>query len=248
MRRSRRETRVLGKLRSLRRSLLALLAVLMVLTAVQLGPRASSAYADEIVICGVKWATREFVTGGPINVIERCEPVLTVSDVTFWDWVFLRFKPANQDKRTIWQGGASTPPYKMVLNAMVGSGTGGGVGAAKVILYNPDGSHLNRTIAARALMQYQPTGSSGWYTCHDSGWKQASTSTYAKRAYIFQYDQPDCGPAYYRTLAAGRFWSISLNKWITRGWIYSPSVWIPWGTAPAEPTSYPTTQTPDTPD
>jgi hypothetical protein len=238
---------VLGKLRSLRRSLLALLALLMVLTVAQLGPGTPSASAEDFG-CTPHWDERRFVTGGPVDIIERCEPVLTIADDTVWDWEFLRFAPANQDKRTTWAGGASSPPYKMVLNAMVGSGTGGGVGAAKVILYNPNGSHLSRTIAARALMQYQPNPSSSWYTCHDSGWKQASTSTYAKRAYIFQYDQPDCGPAYYRTLAAGRFWSISLNKWITRGWIYSPSVWIPWGTAPAEPTSYPTTQTPATPD
>jgi len=120
----------------------------------------------------------------------------------------------------------------------------------KVILYNRDGSHLSRTIAARSLIQYQPTGSSGWYTCTDSGWKQASTSTYAMRAYIQQYKEPNCGPAYYRALAAGRFWSISLNKWITRGWISSPSMWItlPVGTTPTEPVSQPTTLTPDTPD
>jgi hypothetical protein len=136
----------------------------------------------------------------------------------------------------------------MVLADLLTRGTGGGASVAKVILYNRDGSHLNRQIAARSLIQYQPSGTSGWYTCKDSGWKQASTSTYWMRAYVMQYTQPDCGPAYYRALAAGRFWSISLNKWITRGWIYSPSMWITYGTGPTEPESRPTTPTPDTPE
>ncbi len=230
------------KLLTLRKSLFALLALLIVLTVAQVGPASAEDYG-----CTPHWGTQVVVTGGPLNIIERCEPVITfVSGDTEWDWVFLRFALANQDQRRIWQGGGSLAPYKMVVNSLVGGGSGGGAGAAKMILYNPDGTHLNRTIAVRDVMQYQPSGSSSWYTCHDTGWKQASGS--AKRTWIWQYDQPDCGPAYYRTLAAGRFWSVSLNKWITHGWLYSPSLWIPWGTAPAEPTSYPTTQTPDTPD
>jgi hypothetical protein len=231
---------MLRKRRSLRKSLLVLLALLMVLTVAQLGPASAADFG-----CTPHWGERRFVTGGPLDIIERCEPVLTIGGDTVWDWVFLRFALANQDKRTIWSGGASSPPYKMVLNALIGGGSGGGAGAAKVILYNPSGSHLTRRIAARALVEYQPTGSSGWYTCHDTGYKERES--YAMRAYVWQYTQPDCGPAYYRTKAAGRFWSISLNAWVTRGWITSPSLWITYGTGPVEAESRPTTPSPNTP-
>lgn len=241
---------MLGKLRRLRRSLLGLLALLMVLTAVQVGPLALPAFAPDLG-CTPHWGLRTIST--PIGpMVERCEPVEQFSDLgrvyTIWDWV--PYDGQGEEQRTLWAGGATSPPYRMVLADLLARGQGGGASMAKVILYNRDGSHLSRTIAARSLIQYEPTGSSGWYTCTDSGWKQASTSTYAMRAYVQQYKEPNCGPAYYRALAAGRFWSISLNKWITRGWISSPSMWItlPVGTTPTEPVSQPTTLTPDTPD
>jgi hypothetical protein len=237
--------------RRMRKSVLVLLALLMVSAVAQLGPGASSAFALDKNNCSPHWATREQVTGTGLNIIERCEPVVEEEDpatgdpVTVWDWTLYRFKSAVNNQRTIWSSGCAYPGYLMVLNDLMSNGSGGGAAGGRVILYDCNGNRLNRTIAARVVIQYYRPD--GWYTCNDSGWRQASQQQSWMSAYLNQWSQPDCGAGSYRALAAGRFWSISLNKWITRGWIYSPSISLSSGTGPAEPTITPT-PTPQTPD
>lgn len=154
-------------------------------------------------------------------------------------------KGAANNQRTNWEGGRTSPPYGMTLTALMSTGTGGGWAAGNVWIYNPDGTPLSRTIAARVVIQY--LRADGWWTCNDSGWKQPSSARDWSTAYIPQYTQPDCGKGSYRALAAGRFWSVSLNRWETRGWITSPTVSLSGGVGPTEPTVEPT-PTPDTPD
>jgi len=48
----------------------------------------------------------------------------------------------------MWSGSRSSPPYMMSLTALMSNGTGGGDGVAKVMILNPNGSLLDRTIAA----------------------------------------------------------------------------------------------------
>lgn len=221
---------MLLKPRGLGKPLLVLLALLMALTVAQLGPGASSAFADrDEDKCSPHWDTREINTGTGLNIIERCEPVFKYYDlttretVTEWDWIHYRFKSATKNERKLWQSGCTSPGYIMVMSDLMSNGSGGGAAGAKVLLYNCNGDQLSRDTGARVVIQYYRPD--GWYTCNDSGWKQTSNGRVA--AYLNQYTQPDCGNGSYRALAAGRFWSLSLDKWITRGWIATPAISLP---------------------
>jgi hypothetical protein len=236
---------MLRKPRSLRRSRLTLLALLLALAAIQLGPLAPAASAEDLYICSPPWAIRVVQLGNGITGKEQCVPVYMGVDGTIWDWRPISAGPGNTNRRTDWFGGRSSPPYRMSLTALMGNGSGGGAAVGKVMIYNPNNTVLKRTIAARVVIQYQrPTG---WVTCRDSGWKQASAASQWMRASLNQYTQPDCGGGSYRALAAGRFYSVSLNRWETRGWIASPSVGLPSTCCVSEETVEPT-PTPDTPD
>jgi hypothetical protein len=211
-----------------------LFSLLIVLTAVQFGPLATSAHAAEDFLdkpCSPPWAEYVIVTGKSVNIRMRCEPYTfqypTGEYYTLWRWSFLRFEPADeadQQRRSVWVGDTS-PAYRAQLSAMVGSGSGGGAAAGKFYIMGRNGEDLDRTIAVRLIMQVQPGPTSGWLTCHDLGWSQQSASS-GKMNFLDQYSQPDCGDGYYRAQVAGRFWSLSLNSWITRGYTYSPAVWV----------------------
>jgi hypothetical protein len=237
--------------RRARKSLLVLSALLMVLTVAQFGLGASPAFADrDENKCGQPmWSTREIVTGTGLNIIERCEPITEYFDpttretVTEWDWVHYKFKTATNNQRTLWQSGCASPGYIMVMSDLMSNGSGGGAAAAKVLLYDCNGDQLSRTTGARVVTQYNRPD--GWYTCNDSGWKQTTNGRVA--AYINQYTQPDCGNGSYRALAAGRFWSVTRNSWITRGWIATPAISLSYSCCTTEPEVTPT-PTPATPE
>jgi hypothetical protein len=227
---------------------LALLALLLVLTVIQLGPLAPAASAyEDLDLCSPHWAYREVSLGNGITGREQCVPVYMGVDGNIWDWRPVSAGPGDTNRKTDWFGGRSSPPYLMSLTALMGNGQGGGAAVAKVMIYNPNHTVLKRTIAARVVIQYYRPAQSAWYTCRDSNWKQASSASQWMRASLNQYTQPDCGGGTYRALAAGRFWSVSLNRWETRGWIYSPSVGLPSTCCVAEETVEPT-PTPATPD
>jgi hypothetical protein len=237
---------LLPRLRRSRRSLVALLALVTLLTATQLGLLATSARAEpQLHLCSPEWAERELATGTGINIIERCEPhpwYFMSLPGTLWDWAFLRFKPADQDKRVIAKRYSSSPPYSMKIQGIFGGGTGGGAAGGNIRLTNPDGTPLNRRIAARAIIEVQPNPSGGFQNCRDSGWKESSSASW-KSAWFNQYTQPDCGKGYYRAQVAGRFWSVSLNKWITSQWHYTTPIWVdgpPICCVATEPTVTPT--------
>jgi hypothetical protein len=234
---------------SLRRSRLALLTLLLVLTAIQLGPLAPAASAyEELFLCSPKWAIREVSLGNGITGKEQCVPVYMGVDGNIWDWRPISAGPGNTNEKKDWFGGRTTPPYLMSLTSLIGNGSGGGAAVSKVMIYNPNHTVLKRTIAARVVIQHWVSvGVGAWYTCTDSSWKQASAAQQWMRASLNQYTQPDCGGGSYRALAAGRFWSISLNRWETRGWVVSPTVSLPTPCCVTEPTVTPT-PTPDTPD
>lgn len=223
---------MLPKLQRMRKSLVVSLALVAVLTAAQLGLLAAPAWAIELHLCNPEWAEREVSFGTSVNIIERCEPHPWIffagtpdeMEGTLWDWAFLRFKPADQDKRVIAKRFSSSPPYSMKIQGIVGGGLGGGIALGNIRITNPDGSPLNRRIAARALTEYAPTPTSGFYNCRDSGWKESSSASW-KSAWYNQGKEPDCGNGYYRAQVAGRFWSISLGKWITSNWHYTSSIW-----------------------
>jgi hypothetical protein len=239
-----------------RKSLLVLSALLLALTVAQFGPGAPAAFAVKVKNkCApyTLWDIREINTGTGLILVERCEEVISYPDpitgekVVVWDWVHYRFKTAPQNQRTLWHNNCDSPGYNMAMSDLMSDGSGGGAAGAKVLLYDCDGNQLARDTGARVVIQYYSTvGVGAWYTCNDSNWTQTSNGRVA--AYINQYTQPDCGAADYRALAAGRFWSLTQNKWITRGWIITPSIYLSMPLVATEPTGTPTTPTPATPD
>ena len=85
------------------------------------------------------------------TVVWRCERFFNGS-VEVWEWEFSRVEPARRDSRTIWRGGASSPPYKMNLQAAIGEGQGGGFAVGSVTIFTADYGNLDRRIAARTIM------------------------------------------------------------------------------------------------
>jgi hypothetical protein len=236
---------VLVKTREIRaRLLIPLITLLLMVAATQLGPVAISyAAPGDVHYCEPEWAIITEVTSTGLNIQYRCEPFTTESGQVIWMWNLYRFVPANNDqRRVIWLKDTS-PPYRLSLNAMVGGIEGGGAAAGSVFITGLDGTDLNRRIASRTIMQVQTGPTSGWLTCHDTGWKEASIQRSWMKSSIDQFSQPDCGNGYYRAQVAGRFWSITLGTWITRGWTYSPAIWVdgpPGSLVDSEPTVTPT--------
>ena len=139
----------------------------------------------------------------------------------YWEWVFSRIEPADRSSRTIWRGGASSPPYKMTLQAAVGEGRGGGFGVGSVTIFTAGYGNLDRRIAARTIVQVQTGPTAPWATCHDTGWREAPSPRSWMKAFVAQGVEPDCGDGYYRAQVAGRFYSETQRRWIQRGWIHS---------------------------
>ena len=239
---------LLPRLRRLRKALLVPLALLVLVSAIQLGPLATLAAAQHVVDkeCEPLGATREWVTGTGINIIDVCIQVPHITDIHGthykWIWDFLRFKPADGDKRVRASRSSTSPPYWMHIQGIFGGGAGGGAAGGRIWITNPDGSRLHRRIAVRVLMEVSSSPTGGWYNCagRDTGWREPPGPESEHHAFLNNYTQPDCGVGYYRTQVAGRFWSISLNQWITSQWHYTPAVWVdgpPCCVAATEPTS-----------
>jgi hypothetical protein len=231
------------KLLGLRKSLFALLALFMVLTAVQLGPGASSASAWVRHYCSPEWAIREIETNTGLNFLERCEPLRVGSTGTVWKWTFLRFKSATNNQRKLWSSGCvPNPGYVMALDSLMSNGSGGGAAAGGIQLFNCNYNPLNRTIGVRTIIQVQSSPTSSWRTCSDKLWIEAGTQRWWQWTTLNQGREPDCGAGYYRAQVAGRYWSINLNRWITSGWLYSPSMWLSSPVVATEPTITPTAE------
>jgi hypothetical protein len=147
--------------------------------------------------------------------------------IDYWYWQFSHIKPKKNDQAKETDVSRSSPPYKMFIQTAVGEGRGGGVAIGQMDLRNPDDTLLTRRIAVRTIMQVEPSPTAGWLTCHDTGWKERSSPGSRFWVSVVQYTQPDCGKGYYRAQVAARFFSISLNRWETRGWVYSPSLYLP---------------------
>jgi hypothetical protein len=224
---------MLIRLRSLPRSLFMLLVLaLVVLTAALATP--AFAVVDKYY-CSPPWGEREIVTGKTVNIIQRCEPHMVGTTVRVWRWTFLRFKLADRDRRVLASRLSSSPPYWMEIQGLFGGAQGGGSAAGGILITQPNGGNLDRRIAARTITEVSPNPTGGFYNCRDTGWVEASIQRSWTAAYINHYGSPDCGAGYYRAQVAGRFWSVSLNRWITSQWHYTAAIWISLPVAPTEP-------------
>lgn len=242
---------MLVRRQSLPRSLFTLLAVFMVLTFTQFGPRVTPASAMPMPKCwaGVEWQEVEEPGADGATVVFVCMCTRNSSgQVLYCEWVFSKLKPAQNDvppneARRL----SSDPPYRMRIETAFGEGVGGGDAIGSIDMRNPDWSDLTRRVAVRTIMQYSPIGSQTWSTCHDTKWKEAPTQRPRWSVWVVQYTMPDCGAGYYRAQSAGRFFSVSLNQWITSNWHYSGYLYIdniPPNFVTADPTESPVTTTP----
>lgn len=116
---------------------------------------------------------------------------------------------------------ASTPPYSSYVTAGIGQGYGNGVAVASYSLRNPNDTELVRDIAVRFIVHNRTTGG----TCSDTGWVGTNAS---RKTIEVARDYPGTcgGSGYFETSAAGRFWSLSLDKWITNAWVQSGRLWL----------------------
>lgn len=239
----RRVTHVLVKQSGFRKPLLALLALLMVMTAAQIGPLTLSASAEPLPQnkhCPYPGATKRDPVGDGGYVEWICKRFFAYPNdplSEYWEWEFSKYVPGSMVKLKTATRYSNSPPYIMRIQSAVGNARGGGTALGAIVILNRDGTSLNRRIAVRTIMEYAPTATSGYYNCHDKGWKEAPTQRHYWWTAIGQYTEPDCGTGYYRAQVAGRFYSVSLNQWITSQWHYSDAVYL---SAPPPPTSEPT--------
>jgi hypothetical protein len=208
---------------------LRLLIVVLVLTLIQVGLFAVPALAHV--------PTKPC---GPDNYLEVVEQRL--QDGTIVDWTCEAFEYQGHP-RYQWIGdvrvgekkrqerifAVASPPYVMITQAIMGVGQGGGDFVGSIDLRNPNFTDLVRRVRVRVIVRYQPTGSSGWYACHDTNWQEAPSPRARFDVNVQQYVQPDCGPAYYEARTGAEFYSTSLNKWVFPGWVYSGSIYISGG-------------------
>jgi hypothetical protein len=254
MKRSRREREVLMSLRSVRKSLLLLLAFLLLLAGVQLGPAVSRAAAAEhyVYLCYPPGSQLRD-PAGDVVVVWVCLGYDEFTDqgqwVRIYDWFYSHTEPANNDKTVRAKRYSSSPPYKMYIQSSFGVGSGGGAAVGTMRITNPNGTALNRRIAVRTITEVQTSPTGSFYNCRDSGWVEAPTQRSWWNKKTLQYTQPDCGAGYYRSQVAGRFFSVSLNQWITSNWHYSGSIWLSAPVLLTEPTATPRphVQNPDDP-
>jgi hypothetical protein len=229
-----------SRLRS--RSALLVLVVAMVLTATQFSLYAVAQEIEDRYDCSPPWDIITVRTGKNLDVQYRCEPRMYEEDLRVWRWVFYRFVPAGGDKRVTAFRKSTSPPYAMEIQGLFGEAQGGGGAGSRIYITQPNGGNLDRRIAARVIMEVSNSPTGGWYNCagHDTGWVEASQPQSVMTAFLNNYTQPDCGVGYYRAQVAGRFWSVSLNRWITSQWHYTGAVWVngpPCCVAATEPTS-----------
>lgn len=218
--------------RSLRKPLLALLTLLLVLATVQIGPFATYAFADppkERQFCPYPGATETQTLADGTQVEWICKRFFAFENNTYeyWAWEYSKTIPGSQNKLTTATRYSDSPAYIMWIQSALGNGKGGGDATGSITIFGRYGTNLDRPIAARTIMQVQYSPTSGaWYTCHDTGWQQASVARSWQTAFVPQNATPDCGNGYYRTQAAGRFYSYTTNAWITSKWHYTGSMYL----------------------
>jgi hypothetical protein len=235
---------MLVKSRGSSRSLYALLALFVLMMTAHISWLASAADAMPLKACtpANEWEeVKEPGTDGAQNVfLCRCYRSPTGRILTC-GWEFSRLEPANNDKYTEASRLSSDPPYRMRIETALGEGRGGGDAIGSIDMRNPDWTDLTRRVAVRTIMQYKPTATSGWLTCHDTGWREAPTQRPRWSVWVAQWTQPDCGKGYYQAQVAGEFFAISKNAWIKSNWHYSGSIYLsgPCCTPTDEPTTTP---------
>lgn len=115
---------------------------------------------------------------------------------------------------------SSNPPYRSILHAGIGKGNSNGIAIAAYDLANPNDTPLVRRIAVRLEIHNRTTG----VRCVNGIWHETTGSriTFEARLNL----PANCGGGYYETAVAGRFFSVSLNRWIENYWARSGQLYF----------------------
>jgi hypothetical protein len=117
---------------------------------------------------------------------------------------------------------ASTPPYSAYVTAGIAKGYGNGAAVGAYSLRHPNDAELVRDIGVRILVHNRTTGGGA---CSDTGWVAAHSSRVTVEI-TKNYPGTCGGSGYFETSAAGRFFSTSLDRWITNAWVQSGQVFL----------------------
>jgi hypothetical protein len=114
----------------------------------------------------------------------------------------------------------STPPYVAYLDARIGYGYSSHYATVSYELFNPSGTTLTRDIGVRLAIYNRSNGR----LCVNGIWHGTTSDhmTFTTRGFW----ENSCGAGDYEVAAAGRFWSTSLDKWITDYWTYSGRIFF----------------------
>jgi hypothetical protein len=211
------------------RSLAVVVALMTSLTLLQFGRGATPAFAGVIQHCSPPGDIKKFSFGeGTLDLWMVCaESKFTgVSRDPIWDWFFWSTKIEGQEAEPARARQTLTDSsYTMLLGNMLADGEGGGYGAGRIRLLTPQGQLLNRRLRVSVDIQINRTGA--WEPCRSTGWVESAGETSKLSAFFNMHREPDCGNGTYRARSYGRFFSISLNQWVQRGPIISPSKALP---------------------
>jgi hypothetical protein len=110
----------------------------------------------------------------------------------------------------------STPPYRAYIDARLGYGYNSNYATVSYELFNPNGTTLERKIGVRLIIYKRP----GAQHCVDGIWHNNPSASHMSFTARGNWAL-NCGTGYYELAAAGRFWSVSLNRYVTDYWTYS---------------------------
>jgi hypothetical protein len=114
----------------------------------------------------------------------------------------------------------STPPYRAYIDARIGYGNNSHYATVSYELFNPSGTTLTRQIGVRLAIYNRSNGR----LCVNGIWHGTTSDhmTFTTRGFW----ENTCGAGNYEVAAAGRFYSTSLDKWITDYWTYSGRIFF----------------------
>ena len=197
--------------RGVRKPRLILLALIVVLMVIQFGPLATSAAAEppDPDLCVRDGQTRDQVLSDGTVQWWVCD---TTGGFRRWRPGLTEPGPGSEEED---QYSASTPPYRSSLDAWLGRGYTKDFATVAYELFHPNGSTLTRKMAVRLEIHNRSSGR----RCVNGVWHQTTNdhmSFTARGDWALQ-----CGTGNYEVAVHGRFWSVSLNRWIDNYWTRS---------------------------
>jgi hypothetical protein len=138
------------------------------------------------------------------------------------EWLSEDQIPIKQRGKNRWTRNSPTNSLILVSSTIVHHiGGAGNFGQVNARIFGTGGNRISRPIGARVIVGRW--NGAAWQACHDSNWHYAASNRSA-----FEWREPaNCGAGKYRAQSAGRYWSYSLNRWLTTGWVITETLCVP---------------------